>query len=262
MLVVPFSDMSKSDLCAHGIIAMHQTGKLFKTFYYTKKPRPNSGLILILSDDISFLPTGKERICPKNGDVLYLPEGLHYSATFDNVAAKTILVNFNLRSRNGQSAVLSEDICFCPNSPEIQTLFFEIADIYTNQVGNDLLIKSKLFLLVHAIANSNKIENASISKAILYINNHLMADFSVSDLARLHAMSESTFRREFKLATGTSPVKYITCEKMKKAKQLLRSSDLSINEISSVLGFYDTAYFCKTFRQLFGTTPAQYKSRN
>lgn len=73
------------------------------------------------------------------------------------------------------------------------------------------------------------------------------------------AMSESAFRRSFKAASGISPKRYINNLRIKKAKQMLVNSDASVSEICSSLGFYDNAYFTKSFKKITGKTPVQYR---
>ncbi len=52
---------------------------------------------------------------------------------------------------------------------------------------------------------------------------------------------------------------YITELRIKKARELLGSNDLSIDEIASSLGFNDYFYFLKTFKRIVGMMPKQYR---
>jgi len=258
MKTIPFSDMINKEIFFRNIIAMHQSGNGLYEFNYTKIPRPNSGILFVQTPGLIYtLPDGNTLI-PKKGEILYLPEGSHYSVRFENENARTMLVNFNLKDNLSNSVVASENLFFYPSKNEYEALFFEICDIYTNKVENKLLLNSSLYRLFNFLAMEEE-KKTPISAAVDYINNHLTEKFSIHDLAKHSAMSESTFRREFKRETGTSPLKYITGEKIKKAGQLICFSDLSINEISLNLGFFDAAHFCKTFKEFYKKTPAQYK---
>lgn len=261
MKIISFSDMINQNIFFHNIIAMHQSGRDIYDFHYTQTPRPNSGLIFILSPGLIYTLKDGSKLIPQKGDLLYLPEGSYYSVRFEDRNAKTMLVNFNLKDNHLNSIIASKDICFCHPKHEYNELFSEICDIYTDKVENKLLLNSKLYYLFNHLS-MQKGEKAPIYTAIDYINNHLTTTFSICNLAKYVAMSESTFRREFKKATGTSPVKYITQKKLKKASQLLLFSDLSVNEISINLGFFDTAHFCKTFRDFYQKTPSQFRKNN
>ena len=258
MKVISFSDMINHDVFFHNIIAMHQSGKNMDEFHYIQTPRPNSGLILARTPGLIYSLPDETKIIVQKGDILYLPEGSYYSVKFENTETKTILVNFNLKDSNLNPIIASENICSYSTKNKYENMFLEICDIYTDKVENKLLLNSMLYNLFNTLA-TQKEKKSQISFAIDYINNHLTQNFSIHELSKYSAMSESTFRREFKKETGTSPLKYITNEKLKKAAQLLLFSDLSINEIAFNFGFFDTSHFYKTFKEFYHKTPSQYK---
>ena len=97
---------------------------------------------------------------------------------------------------------------------------------------------------------------------LVYINNHLSESHSIPDIAKGCAMSESSFRRLVIEKTGLSPIRYIAGQKIVKAKQLLAVDELSVEEIASILGFYDSAHFIKCFKKETGQTPAQYRKKD
>ena len=74
-------------------------------------------------------------------------------------------------------------------------------------------------------------------------------------------MSYSWFRKSFKDYTGISPVHYMLSLRIKKAKELLAETDMSIKEITYKLQFGSTAYFTTVFRRLAHTTPTEYRQR-
>lgn len=259
MKTIAFSDLVKSEICIFDIIAMRQRWQTLKEFHYIQNPRPNSGLIFIVSGNMTYSFSGGKDLKVRAKDILYLPQGSFYSVKLEDESTKTILVNFNLKDRDFKDVILSSEISFCRKNRESEGLFEEICDIYTNKVENKLFLKEKLYRLLNITALSEKSEETPILKAIDYINNNLTNSFKIGELSKISAMSESTFRREFKKETGFSPVKYINCEKLKKAKQLLHFSDLSVGEIALNLGFFDAAHFCKAFKAYYGIYPIQCK---
>lgn len=72
-------------------------------------------------------------------------------------------------------------------------------------------------------------------------------------------MPERTFSRRFKLATGMTPLSWITEIKMEKARELLRATNLPLDEIADAVGFNDTAYFSNKFSKVSGLTPQKYR---
>jgi AraC family transcriptional regulator len=73
--------------------------------------------------------------------------------------------------------------------------------------------------------------------AVAYIQDHLESGLSVSGIARTVHMSPFHFARLFKQSTGKSPYRYVVQARATRAKELLKSSKLSIVEIAHRLGF-------------------------
>ncbi|MFM9264365.1 helix-turn-helix transcriptional regulator [Tychonema sp. BBK16] len=92
-----------------------------------------------------------------------------------------------------------------------------------------------------------------------YINDYLSRDLHLAELANLVQMSHYYFGRLFKQSTGIAPHQYVTHCRIKKAKQLLKVTDLSIAYISQQVGFHDQSHFIKTFRKIVGMTPKKYR---
>jgi len=125
--------------------------------------------------------------------------------------------------------------------------------------------------LLHTIrneaANFRKVANIAghediprLFPVIEWIDQHLEDNLiSVRDLARRVYLSETHFRRLFKQVFGTSPIKFIRNRRIDHACALLRTSKLSVKEISQQCGFNDTSFFSRVFRSVTGQTPANYR---
>lgn len=72
-------------------------------------------------------------------------------------------------------------------------------------------------------------------------------------------MSVSQLNRKLNAIIGCSTSNHIIHIKMKKAKKLLRGSEMNITEIAELCGYYDLPYFSKTFKKMTGYTPTQYQ---
>lgn len=86
-------------------------------------------------------------------------------------------------------------------------------------------------------------------------------DFSVEDLCSSTNMSRSSFFKKIKSMTGVSPVEFIRDIKMKRAAQLLESGQFRVKEITFMIGISDSRYFSKCFKDKFGVTPLDYKTK-
>jgi transcriptional regulator GlxA family with amidase domain len=77
----------------------------------------------------------------------------------------------------------------------------------------------------------------------------------VTELAQACALSRSHFSRAFKCSTGLSPQVWIRHQRIARAKQLIRNTDLTLTQISLECGFCDQAHFCHLFTRSEGINP-------
>lgn len=94
---------------------------------------------------------------------------------------------------------------------------------------------------------------------IEYIQEHLEASLTLTQLADLIQISPHYFASLFQQSTGVSPHKYITQCRLAKARILLRQSDLAIAFICQEVGFKNQSHFTRVFRQHFQITPKAYR---
>ena len=94
----------------------------------------------------------------------------------------------------------------------------------------------------------------------LWLQNNLGKKIILKNVACEFSMSMRNFSRRFKQATGQTPI--ITCKALTEwaAKDLLQSSNLSINEIADKVGYSDVSYFAHLFKQRFSVSPAEYRT--
>lgn len=94
------------------------------------------------------------------------------------------------------------------------------------------------------------------------INENLaQEDFSVPQIAQKMNMSQVQVYRKLKALTSKTPSQYIRSIRMKKAMNLLNTTELNISEIAYTLGFSDPNYFSRTFQQFFGKTPSSIRKK-
>jgi AraC-like DNA-binding protein len=85
------------------------------------------------------------------------------------------------------------------------------------------------------------------------------SDLSVDDLAADMNLSRVQLYRKVKSITGSSPVELLRSARLKKAYQLLYTSDKSVSEVAYEVGFTAPSYFTKCFREEYGMVPGDVK---
>jgi ligand-binding sensor protein/AraC-like DNA-binding protein len=102
-------------------------------------------------------------------------------------------------------------------------------------------------------------ENSILKPAIEYIFNNKSENITLNQMARLCHVSPSYFSRLFSKEMGENFSDYLPRLKVEWAKKLLETTDSTISQISSDLGFCDDGYFIKVFKKFEGVTPAIYR---
>lgn len=92
-----------------------------------------------------------------------------------------------------------------------------------------------------------------------YIDKRFNRDLPISELAKVVNLSEDYFSVKFKDAMGVSPHQYIMSKRLDEAKHLLRHTNQTIDEVATMVGYNNQAYFATIFKRRFGMTPTQYK---
>ena len=83
----------------------------------------------------------------------------------------------------------------------------------------------------------------------------------IGELARLAAMSERTFMRRFRAATGLSPADWVTRARVDAAREMLENTALPIDHIAERCGLGTPTTLRHHFRKKVGASPAQYRKR-
>ncbi|MEN8230941.1 MAG: ATP-binding protein [Bacteroidota bacterium] len=85
-------------------------------------------------------------------------------------------------------------------------------------------------------------------------------DFGVTQLCKLTAMSRAQLYRKLKALTGNGIMEYLNRYRLHMAKELLRSTDLSIIQVAFKVGFKDHSHFSRKFRKEHGMSPSGYRA--
>jgi AraC-type DNA-binding domain-containing proteins len=99
-----------------------------------------------------------------------------------------------------------------------------------------------------------------VLNAINYIKINYKNIITIDDISEIVHYSKYHFIKIFKNYTGSNPHEYLNIYRITKAKELLLTSDLSINEIATAVGFFDSNGFRKRFKKIVGITPSEFRS--
>ena len=132
------------------------------------------------------------------------------------------------------------------------------------QVGHALLALSRFYAIFGRIQTLTVADKSSspypeaVRSALIYLDENCAEPFEAAKAAAKVHISPSHLRALFEKWVGESPKRYHTRCRINRAKQLLAQQGLSIQAISTQIGFNDLGYFSRVFKQSTGVSPSQY----
>lgn len=84
-------------------------------------------------------------------------------------------------------------------------------------------------------------------------------DLKIKDFANLANRSLSTFSRDFKKHYNTTPGRWLTNRRLKRAKAILETTDKSISQVVFECGFKNASHFSRVFKNKFNTSPSDFQ---
>lgn len=221
----------------------------------TVHPRKFNALVMRLKGDGYFEFTDGTTLHTKAGEILFCPEGLGYNVSY----SENEIIVFHFAA----SGIQKKAECFTlPTPAKLISLFNHAYNIWNaHKPGYDLLALS-VFYEILSILESQKsmlfMNNTEFINAVSMLeDNFCNPDLLIPDICRSCYISEASFRRLFSRYLGTTPVHYLNELRIRRAEQLLLSSDQSIESIALSSGFNDVKYFSRVVKQYRNCTPSE-----
>lgn len=162
----------------------------------------------------------------------------------------------NFGDNFGDTAVLIEKALYEKNKPSLNN--YLMVSLYIGQV----FVLASRTAIENLTINMKKISESKIPNLVQQIVDYIYGNYrlnlSVSEIAEKFCISQQYISRLFNKHFGKSVKEYINNVRINRAKELLKTSSLSVKEVSFAIGINDPLYFSRLFKKLVGVPPSEY----
>ena len=183
-----------------------------------------------------------------------------YWIGFDGSAVEELFALYNLKTKPHQ-------LFSVENAEFAESLFSSAKGVLKFKDAESsesvaLAVLSAFLPLLRSEARSDSYKRSDyLEKAMRYIQINYVHPISLEKIAREIHITEKYMYRLFIEKLGISAQQYVVNIRMKKAMELLSSTDLSIKEVAASVGYSSTPSFSKTFSLHFGTPPSSVRRK-
>ena len=152
---------------------------------------------------------------------------------------------------------------------QYRAIFERLTEAYSRSgVRDRLSLYSAVFELAHCLVGDanrqlsfqgGRGRGEVVRSAVQYIGESLNEDLSLSAMATRFGFSPVHFHRLFKEGTGVTLRAFVEGERIRRATDLIVSTDMTLTEIAYAVGFSSQSYFSAAFRRRTGMTPRAYE---
>lgn len=221
----------------------------------------------------------------KKGDILIIAPDAKHKTTYAGIKSyqrfcvyfkPDFITNFDLFSKNIQ---LLNNIDTCSiiklgsnEQEKVEAILFDMLEEFnTHPLNYNLnlqLMLVELFLRLDRYLLSAKVDKVYspnmyrvISDVCLYLQQNYKQDINLEGLAESFSMSPFYLSRKFKEITKYSIPQYINNVRLDFSKELLKSTNKTVTDIATEIGYSSPSHFARVFKKYLGATPQQYRNK-
>ena len=101
-------------------------------------------------------------------------------------------------------------------------------------------------------------EHEAVQQCIMYMQKNYMDKITLQQLAELSSLHPNYLCALFNKYTGSTPMAYLSKIRMRRARILLRETELNVRQVAERTGFNSASFFSKRFKAVMGVSPTEY----
>ena len=251
------------DICLSRIVLMSGVRPAGRTVDRRGKGRGSYGILYLWEGAVEFRLADGSLLRAEEGDLTLIPKGSCYLMRY--AAATTyVLMDLDMTQPDGSRCDLLPGITIVANDlPErhIAAIMAKLEMCSTSENSSAVFRRKELAyrLLSLAFAGSqldkDQGEYPHIRPGVALLQKSYLENIPITQLAEVCGMSVSSFRRQFGLLYGVSPVQYRNRLRLQRARALLLEGSCTVTEAAYASGFENLGYFCRSYKKTMGETP-------
>lgn len=207
----------------------------------------------------------------RDGDfILFRPHEKQHHICTDENNSEFYFVHFNAPDDFDLWGFQSSTVYRSQASVKVTDTFEEmLEELQTKVVSYEKMCSSLLFRIFSLLERNTASRSYpqrryfdKISFVIQFMNRNYFENLTLGDYAAMANMSKFHFLRVFKDITGETPLGYRNKIRLNHAGELLESTNLPISEIGRKCGYLSDSYFCDSFKNKLGMSPAEYRKKH
>ena len=236
--------------------------------YYTRRSESSGYLLLYSRRGVGLVQIEQEQITLPAGSILLIDCGVYHSYATRDARWDMYWIHLEGTGTAGFHQLFREQDALTLPVQDPETLctslnrFLKMPEILSiGELSAQSLAMHRLLsgLLENHLAFTDREGFNRMEEAAAYLRLHYQEPLHLEGIAEQFYLSKYHFIRRFKAYTGLPPYQYLMHYRVVRAQALLQSTDLSVSEIASHVGFSSTNSLLTHFRNLTGTTPGAYR---
>jgi two-component system response regulator YesN len=190
-------------------------------------------------------------------NISYMVDKMSIVLKYDSIKIEIMLKNILLKMESKMFEHYTWFKKFFSKNDFIDINFSKCNDVYSIK---ELFMfnMNKHILKIFKLQCSN-CENGIVADMCKLVLENIDGEISLKFIADKLFMNKTYISEAFKQKTGISFIEYLTMAKMERAIKLIADNEFKVYEIASKLGFKDTEYFSKVFKNYTGHTPSEFR---